>query len=126
MRSLFIILGFIAAISALVLAATPLSQIAYLPIIAALIFGFIAFYISKRNKSSKKTVQLIFLLTAISFVLSTYKAIFIIPEVGNLEELELKEDESIKDSKDILEELDIDDTDLDIEEPRILEEMQNN
>ena len=62
----------------------------------------------------------------ISFVLSTYKAIFIIPEVGNLEELELKEDESIKDSKDILEELDIDDTNLDIEEPRILEEMQNN
>ena len=124
MRSLFIILGFIAAVLAVVLAVTPLSQIAYLPAIAALIFGGIAFFFSKRDKAPKKSVHLIFLLTTISLVLTTYKAVFTTAEVGNLEELELLEDASIKDSKDQLEELDLDDIDLESDQPRVLEEME--
>lgn len=112
MRSLFIVLGFIAAILALVLAVTPLSKIAYLPALAALIFGVIAFYISKRQQSPKKSVQLIFLLTIISLVLTTYKAVFNTTEVGNLEELELKEEKSIEDSKEILEGLDLDESEF--------------
>lgn len=121
MRSLFIVLGIIAAVLALVLAVTPLSQIAYMPAIAALIFGFIAFYISKRKQSPKKTVQLIFLLTFIALVLTTYKAIFNTPEVGNLDELELKEETSKEDSKEILEELDLDDREIDATETDMLE-----
>lgn len=115
MRSLFIVLGFIAAVLALILAVTPLSQIAYLPAVAALIFGFIAFYISKRKQMPKKTVQLIFILTFISLVLTTYKSIFNTAEVGDLEELELKKEASIEDSKEILEGLDIDELDMDID-----------
>lgn len=117
MRSIFIILGFITAVMALVLAVTPLSQIAYLPAIAALIFGLIAFYISKRKHTPKKSVHLIFLLTIISLVLTTYKNVFHTAEVGDLEGLQLKEETSIEDSKEILEglnldEIQIDDTDL--------------
>lgn len=115
MRSLFIVLGFIAAVLALILAVTPLSQIAYLPAVAALIFGFIAFYISKRKKMPKKTVQLIFILTAISLLLTTYKSIFNTAEVGDLEELELKKEASIEDSKEILEGLDMDELDMDMD-----------
>lgn len=125
MRNLFIILGFIAAVLSVVLAVTPLSQIAYLPAIAALIFGCIAFYFSKRNNAPKKSVHLIFLLTTISLLLSTYKAVFNTAEVGNIEELELIEDASIKDSKELLEELDIDDIDLESDEPRVLEGMED-
>lgn len=116
MRSLFIVLGFIAAVLALVLAVTPLSKLAYLPAVAALIFGFIAFYISKRKQSPKKSVQLIFLLTIISLVLTTYKAVFNTTEVGNLEEFELKEEASIEDSKEILEGLDLDEIDIEMDD----------
>ncbi|MBO3098590.1 FUSC family protein [Gelidibacter pelagius] len=115
MRSLFIVLGFIAAVLALILAVTPLSQIAYLPAVAALIFGFIAFYISKRKQLPKKTVQLIFILTVISLVLTTYKSIFNTAEVGDLEELELKKEASIEDSKEILEGLDMEELDMDMD-----------
>ena len=105
MRSLFIALGFTAAVSALVLAVTPLSQIAYLPAFAALIFGWIAFYISKRKRAPKKSMYLIFLLTTISLVLITYKNVFQKIEVEDLEELELIKETSNEDSKEILDSL---------------------
>ena len=115
MRSLFIILGIVAAALSLILSVTPLSKIAFLPAAVALIFGFIAFYMSKEKKMPKKSVQLIFLLTAISLILTTYKSIFQTVEVGNLDELELKEEASMKDSKEILEDLDLDEIDLDLD-----------
>lgn len=115
MRKLLIVLGLIAAVLALILAVTPLSQIAYLPAVAALVFGFVAFYISKQKQAPKKTIQLIFLLTIISLVLTTYKSIFNTAEVGNLEELEIKQEASIEDSKEILEGLDLDEMDMDPE-----------
>lgn len=119
MRQLFIVLGFIAVVIALILAVTPLSQLAYLPGLAALVFGGIAFYISKRTQSPRKSVQLILLLTLISLVLTTYKSIFSTSEVGNLEELELKEEASIEDSKQLLEELDLEDMDIESDDPDV-------
>ncbi|MBA6151319.1 FUSC family protein [Gelidibacter maritimus] len=121
MRSLFIVLGIITAVLALILAVTPLSQIAYIPAVAALIFGFVAFYISKRTQMPRKTVQLIFILTIISLVLTIYKSIFNTAEVGNMEELELKKEASMEDSKEILEGLEIDEMDLDSSESDALE-----
>lgn len=115
MRQLFIVLGIIAAVLALILAVTPLSQIAYLPAIVALIFGGVAFYISKRQQSPKKTIQLIFILTVIALFLTTYKFIFNQAEVGDLDEFELKKEASIEDSKEILEGLEIDEMDFDID-----------
>lgn len=113
MRSFFIVLGIVAAALGLVLAVTPLSQMAYVPAVVALILGFVAFYMSKGKDSSKKSVQLIFLLTAIALILTTYKFIFQAAEVGNLDELQLKEEASMEDSKEILEDLDLDEIDID-------------
>jgi hypothetical protein len=117
MRRLFIVLGFISAVLALIIAVTPLSQIAYVPAVAALIFALIAFYMAKQKQYPKKSIQLIFLLTFIALVLTTYKSVFNVAEIGNLDELELKEEASIEDSKELLEELDleIDESELEIE-----------
>jgi len=103
MRNLFIILGLISAILAVVLSALPLFNMAFIPAIAALIFGSIAFYLSKQQNQSNKIVQLIFLLTIITLVISTYKAVFYEVEVGNIDELEVRE-EQVKENA--LEELD--------------------
>ncbi len=112
MKRLFIILGFIAAALTVILAVTPFSKLAFLPAAAALIFGFAAFYISKKQNSSKKSIQVIFLLTVISLCITTYKAAFDTEEVTNIEELEVKSQESDEDSKEILEGLEIDEIDL--------------
>lgn len=126
MRSLFIVLGFIAAVLALILAVTPLSQIAYIPAVTALVFALIAFYISRQKQYPKKSIQLIFLLTFIALVLTTYKSIFDTAEVGNLDELELKEEASMEDSKEILEELDfeVDESDLELIETEDLDVLE--
>ncbi|MBR9846056.1 MAG: FUSC family protein [Algicola sp.] len=112
MKKLIIILGFISAILAILLAVTPLSKIAFLPAGAALLFGVIAIYISKGKKELKKSIQLIFLLTIIALVVTTYKSIFNNVEVGNTEELIEKENESEEKAIEELEELDIDEIDL--------------
>lgn len=116
MRRLFIVLGIIAAVLALILAVTPLSQLGFIPAAVALIFGLVAYYISKRNESPKKMVQLIFLMTVVALTLTTYKMIFTTVEVGDTEELQLKEEASIEDSKEILEDLDLDDLELEMDD----------
>lgn len=116
MRRFFIILGFIASILAVILSVSPLSKIAYIPAVIALIFGFIAFYLSRQKQYPKKSIQLIFLLTIISLTITTYKAIFNVVEVGNVEGLELKEKESEEEAIQELEDLDFDEMDIETDE----------
>jgi len=106
MKRLFIILGFITAVLAVILSVTPFSKIAYIPGIAAFVFGLLAFYLAKQN--SKKSIQLIFLLTIISLSLTTYKAIFNKAELGNTQTLEIKEKESEEKAIEELEGLNLD------------------
>nr|WP_321234067.1 FUSC family protein [uncultured Psychroserpens sp.] len=108
MKKLFIILGFITSIIAVILAVTPLSRIAYIPSVTALIFGVLALYTSKDKQQFKKSIQLIFLMTIISLVVTTYKTIFNTAEVGNTEQLEQKVEQLEKESLDELEDLEID------------------
>ncbi|RIA09435.1 hypothetical protein OE09_1271 [Flavobacteriaceae bacterium MAR_2010_72] len=108
MRNVFVVLGFIASILAVILAVTPLFKIAYIPSIAALVFGLIAFYFAKQKQLPRKSIQLIFLLTIIALSLSTYKSVFTIAEVGNTEELIQKENESELDALEELEDIEID------------------
>lgn len=111
MKKTTIILGFISAVLAIVLAATPLSKMAFIPCIAALIFGVIALTISKNKGDSKKSVHLIFLMTIVALVLTTYKAIFNTVEVGDTKQFEQKEEQLEEESLKELEEFDIDDID---------------
>lgn len=116
MRRFLIILGFVTAILAVILSVSPFSKIAFIPAVIALIFGFIAFYLSRQKQYPKKSIQLIFLLTIISITITTYKSIFNVVEVGNIEGLEQKEKESEEKAIEELEGLDFDETDINTDE----------
>jgi LytS/YehU family sensor histidine kinase len=107
-KKLFIILGFIAAILAVILAVTPLSNLAVAPIIVGFISGLIVFFISKKQKTKTKTIQYIFLLVIISLSLTIYKSVLHTTEVGDTEGLEQRDEENLEDSKEILEDIEID------------------
>jgi membrane protein implicated in regulation of membrane protease activity len=108
MKKLFIILGFISAIIAVILAVTPLSNLAVVPIITAFISGLIVVYLSKKQNFKTKTIQYISLLVIIALGLTIYKGFFSSKELGDTEQLEQRDEENLEDSKEILEDIEID------------------
>jgi uncharacterized membrane protein YczE len=108
MKKLFIILGFITAVLAVILAVTPLSNLAVVPILVAFICGLAVFFISKKENTKSKTIQYIFLLVIIALSLTIYKSIYYTSEVGDTKQLELRDEENLEDSKEILEDIEID------------------
>ena len=111
MKQLFIILGLISAIFAVILAVLPLSNFAFFPAIAGLLFGILAFLKERKENKPKHTIQLIFLLTIIALALATYKSITATTEVGNTEELEQRSEDSLEESIEELDDLLIEDLD---------------
>ncbi|OIQ24062.1 FUSC family protein [Lacinutrix sp. MedPE-SW] len=107
MRKTAIYLGLIFSIIAVVLAALPFSNFAFVPAILAFIFGLIAFFKSKTGVHKKSTIQLIFLLTIIALALATYKSVYTVTEVGDTEQLEQREDNSLEESIEELDDIDI-------------------
>ncbi len=107
MRKLFVILALTASIIAVVLAVLPLSNLAFIPATLAFIFGLIAFLKSRKEGTSKHTIQLAFLFTIIALSLATYKSIFNTTEVGDTEQLEQRVEESLEDSIEELEDVEI-------------------
>ena len=101
------------AVLATILSVLPLSNLAFFPAIAALLFSAIAFYLSKKSGDPKKIIHFIFLLSIISLILSTYKALFNETKVASTKELKAKEKESKEDALEDLEELDLDDISID-------------
>ena len=112
MKVLFRVLGLISAAMAVVLSILPLSNLAFIPAIAALVFGLIAFLMAKQHQEPRKSIQLIFILTIIALSLATYKFMFSESEVGNTEELQETEQKSEEEAIEELEGLEIDDIDL--------------
>ena len=107
-KKVFIIIGFIAAILAVILAVTPLSNLAIAPIIAAFLSGLVVLFLSKKHNTKTKTIQYIFLLVIISLGLTIYKGVFLKTGITNTEPLELLDKENLKGSKEILEDIEID------------------
>ncbi len=112
MIRLFTILAVAASILAIILSVLPASNLAIFPSAAALIFGIIAFYLSKKTGSVKKMIQFSFLLTVMALGLTTYKAIFSETEVGNTEALIETEEASKEEAIEELEDLDLEEIDL--------------
>lgn len=108
MRTFTITIGMIAAILTLVLAVTPLSNIAIFPGIFAIIFALLVYFISNKQSKSKKPVQYILLLTIIGLGFIVYNALFTESTVGDTEALELREEESKEKAIEELEALDLD------------------
>ncbi|MCB0400131.1 MAG: FUSC family protein [Winogradskyella sp.] len=107
-KKIIIILGFIAAVLAVILAVTPLSNLAVIPIIVAFLCGLLIVFISKKDKTRTKSIQYIFLMVIIALALTIYKSIYYTSEVGNTEQLEQRDEENLEDSKELLEDIDID------------------
>lgn len=112
MRILFTVLALISSVLSVIFSVLPLSNLTFIPAIAALIFGLIAFYISNKKQQPKHTIKLAFLLTILALALATYKSIFSTSEVGNTEELEQKEQQSEEEAIEELEDLDLDEFEL--------------
>lgn len=108
MKKLIIILGFIAAILAVILSVTPLFKLALFPIALAFICGIILVYLSNKKGVKTKAIQYIFLLTIISLSFTVYKSVFLEAEVGDVEQLDQLEDKSQEDAIKELEGIDID------------------
>ena len=112
MKQLSTIIAVIASFLAVIFSVLPLSNLAIFPAIVALIFGFIAFYLSKKTGHVKKIIQFTFFLTIISLSITIYKAVFTHTEVGNTEELIIKEEASKDDAIEELESLDLEEMDF--------------
>lgn len=108
MKKLFVILGFIAAILAVILSVTPLFKIAVFPTIIAFLCGLGLLYLTKKKLIKTKAVQYVFLLSVISLSLIIYKSIFQTAEIGNTEELEKLDETSEEDAIKELEDIEID------------------
>lgn len=76
MKKTMLIIGFIASIVGIILSLTSYSNYAFIPCIAALVFGLIAFSEDQHLPYPKKSVQIIFIITIIALSLATYNALY--------------------------------------------------
>lgn len=109
MRQLFIILSLITAVLGLLLSILPFGTIALIPIIAAFIFGLIAFKASQKSNKNTNVIKGVFLVTIISICISIYRTVFetdvIVDDIETME----KEKQSDEETMEELESLEIDD-----------------
>jgi len=113
MKKIFTVLAVIASAFAIIFSVLPISNLAIFPAVAALIFGGIAFYLSKKTGEVKKIIQFSFLLTIAALAIVTYKSVFTETEVASTEIIDAKEAESEAEAMDDLEELEIEDLEID-------------
>jgi ABC-type cobalamin transport system permease subunit len=114
MKKIVTILGFSFAVIATLLAVLPLFKFAFIPAILALIFSILAFLKARKDNSSTQFIQLGLLLTIISLVLCTYKSIFSKSELGDMQQLEKREETIKEEAIEELNDIDIEDLDLDL------------
>lgn len=112
MKKAFTILAIIMSVLAIIMAVLPLSNLAILPAIAAIIFGATAFYLSKKTGTPKKIIQFTFILTFVALALSGYKAFFITTKVANTDVIDAKEIQFEEEAIQELEGLEINEADF--------------
>jgi len=110
MKTLFTILALIASVLAIIFSVLPLSNLAVIPAVAALVFGIIAFYLSKKAGHVKKIIQFSFLLTIMALGISTYKSTFEETKVSDIESIKTTENKLEKESIKALEDIEIDES----------------
>ena len=108
MKKVIIILGFLGAILAVVLAVTPLYKLSVFPLLLAFLCGLGLLFLKKKQQLKTKAIQYIFLLCVISLSFTVYKSIFQQVKVENTQEIEKRADESEEDAIRELEDIEID------------------
>jgi len=109
MRTLFIILGFLSGIFAIALSILPFGYIALIPAILGLVFGYLAMTASKKEGRSSIPSNLIFLVSIIALLLTTYRIVFTENKVEADSEFIEKEKESKEEAIEELEEIEVED-----------------
>ena len=112
MKKAFTFFAIITSSLAIIMAVLPISNLAILPSIAAIIFGVSAFYLSKKTGTPKKIIQFTFILTFVALALSGYKAFFTTTIVENTDVIDAKEIQFEEEAIQELEDLDINDADF--------------
>jgi hypothetical protein len=108
MKKLIKSIGLFLAILAVVLSVTPLYTLALIPGFLALLCAGLLYYLKQKNGWSTKFIQYIAVLGVMALALSSYKMLFAANEVENVEAFEQKEEESVEDSMELLEDIEID------------------
>ena len=116
MKKIFTILAITASVLAIIFSVLPISNLTIFPAAAAVIFGFVAFYLSKKTGEVKKVIQFSFLLTMAALAIVTYKSVFTETEIASTEIIDTKEAESDSETMDDLEGLEIKVNELEINE----------
>lgn len=102
MKKTFIIIGFICAIVAAVLASSSYSNLAIIPIIIAFSSGVFLLLLSKKDKSKPKPIQYIFILSIIALGLTIYKGVFAPSKETNADLKELQIEDTIENSEELI------------------------
>ena len=108
MRLPLIIISIITAIIGLALSILPFGVIAILPIVIAIVSGFIAFKISRKENKSNNIIKGVFLIIIISLALTIYNS-FKVNEIVEDTESIIKENQSEEDAIEELESIEIED-----------------
>ncbi|MBT8258881.1 MAG: hypothetical protein KJO49_10450 [Bacteroidia bacterium] len=108
MRTLLLIIGFLAAILGLIMTVLPFGYLGFLPVVLALIIGFIVFKMDKSQNASGKASKIIIAIGVIGLALGLYRTIFDTNVVADDQEVIKQEEESLEEAKKELEDLDID------------------
>ena len=108
MRLPLIIISIITAIIGLALSILPFGVIAILPIVIAIVSGFIAFKISRKENKSINIIKGVFLIIIISLALTIYNS-FKVNEIVEDTESIIKENQSEEDAIEELESIEIED-----------------
>ena len=112
MKKLFTILAIIASFFAIIFSVLPISNLAVVPGFIALVFGLIAYYLSKKTGQVKKIIPFTILLTIMALSISSYKAFFTKTEVASTKVLEAKEIKLEEEAIEELEGLEIEDIEI--------------
>jgi hypothetical protein len=102
MRKAFIILGFTAAISAVIIALTKSYHLALTPITIAFISGIITIFLSKKKNTMVKPIQYVFLLVIIALSLTIYKSVVTSENFKNVAQSQYSDSYNLVISKDTL------------------------
>jgi len=107
MKKLVTTIGLIAAIVAVLLSVTPLYNLTLVPGSIAILCAGILYYLKKKTGLGSKFMEYITVLCLMAVTLSIYKILFSSNEVENVEAFEQKEEDSVEDSIELLEDIDI-------------------
>lgn len=102
------IVGYLAALLGLTMTILPFGSLAFLPIVVALIAGFISLRLTGNSGGSKTASKVLLILGVTALLLGIYRTMFDKNVVAQDAEIIQQDEESLEDAKKELEDIEID------------------